>query len=232
VVANPITDYVPRPDPVVARPTWLECDGTLLSTIDLVGNGFVLLTGPNGNAWNQAAQRLASDISLSLKALTVGDDGIEIPMGNGWPHTVSTTLAPCWSDPMATWHGAALQKGETTLYAALSGIPGYGLSNTVMPSSKVAAMGVSLSGSKRRNLPGRDRGRTWRRGRALLLQGVPATAATSLRKALPFFLRPRLFGTARLASKCSDSPRALDDSSMSTAIMKSGLNQQISGQRR
>ena len=71
VVANPVTDYVASARPGGRAPhVWLERDGARVSTIDLVGKGFVLLTGPKGKAWSQAARRLASDTRLSLEALT------------------------------------------------------------------------------------------------------------------------------------------------------------------
>ena len=125
-VANPITDYVPSARPGGRAPhVWLECDGTRLSTIDLVGNGFVLLTGPNGKAWNQAAQRLASDISLSLKALTVGDDGIKDP-DRQWLATYGLDDAGAVlvrPDGYVAWRSPSMAEGpETTLCAALSGI--------------------------------------------------------------------------------------------------------------
>ena len=50
-VANPITDYVPSARPGGRAPhVWLERDGERLSTIDLVGNGFVLLTSHGGQS--------------------------------------------------------------------------------------------------------------------------------------------------------------------------------------
>src|SRR5260370_19682434 len=55
-VANPITDYVPSARPGGRPPhVWLERDGQRLSTIDLLGNGFVLLTRPAGPARREAA---------------------------------------------------------------------------------------------------------------------------------------------------------------------------------
>ncbi|MGH4025438.1 MAG: FAD-dependent oxidoreductase, partial [Pseudonocardiaceae bacterium] len=38
---------------------WLEHDGQRISTIDLFWDSFVLLTGPEGEAWAQAAEELA-----------------------------------------------------------------------------------------------------------------------------------------------------------------------------
>src|SRR5262249_33833411 len=60
VVPNPVTDYVPSGWPGVRAPhVWLRDDGeTKTSTIDLVGKGFLLLTGTKGAAWADAARGL------------------------------------------------------------------------------------------------------------------------------------------------------------------------------
>jgi putative polyketide hydroxylase len=70
-VANPITDYVPSARPGGRAPhVSLDRDGQRLSTIDLVGNGFVLLTSAAGTAWSAAAK------DLGLGAVTIGDGGL------------------------------------------------------------------------------------------------------------------------------------------------------------
>ena len=46
----------------------LERAGKPISTIDLFGDGFVLLAGPNGQAWAAAAKQ------LHIQAHVVGDD--------------------------------------------------------------------------------------------------------------------------------------------------------------
>jgi 2-polyprenyl-6-methoxyphenol hydroxylase-like FAD-dependent oxidoreductase len=74
-VANPITDYVPVARPGSRAPhVWLERDGARLSTIDLFGRGFVLLTGPAGKAWRDAGRAVADALGVPLEAFTVGDD--------------------------------------------------------------------------------------------------------------------------------------------------------------
>ncbi|MBN9487656.1 MAG: FAD-dependent monooxygenase [Alphaproteobacteria bacterium] len=68
-VSNPVTDYTPSAWPGVRAPhAWVKKAGTRVSTIDLVGNEFVLLTGANGGAWADAAQR------LEIKLITLGDE--------------------------------------------------------------------------------------------------------------------------------------------------------------
>jgi putative polyketide hydroxylase len=128
VVANPVTDYVASARPGCRAPhVWLERNGTRVSTIDLFGNGFVLLTGPKGKAWSQAAQRLASDIGLDFEALIVGDDGIEDADGQwlatyGLDDAGAVLVRPdghvAWRSPCMTMAPA------TTFGAALTGILG------------------------------------------------------------------------------------------------------------
>ncbi len=67
-VANPITDYVPSARPGGRAPhVSLERGGKRLSTIDLVGKDFVLLTSAAGKAWREAAQR------LGIRTVSIGD---------------------------------------------------------------------------------------------------------------------------------------------------------------
>jgi putative polyketide hydroxylase len=84
-VANRTTDYVPSARPGGRAPhMWLERNGARVSTIDLVGDGFTLLTGAKGEAWTGAAHRLAADAGLALKTFTIGNGQITDPDGQ-WP---------------------------------------------------------------------------------------------------------------------------------------------------
>jgi putative polyketide hydroxylase len=75
VIANPVTDYLPSACPGGRAPhVWLQGDdGERLSTIDLFGNGFVLLTGSRGKAWSGAAHALAGEAAPAIKTLTIDD---------------------------------------------------------------------------------------------------------------------------------------------------------------
>jgi len=69
VVANPVTDYTPSAWPGARAPhAWVQKDGGRVSTVDLVGNGFVLLTGAKGGAWADAAG------PLQVKPIVLGDE--------------------------------------------------------------------------------------------------------------------------------------------------------------
>jgi 2-polyprenyl-6-methoxyphenol hydroxylase-like FAD-dependent oxidoreductase len=60
VVPNPVTDYVPSAWPGVRAPhVWVRNEGEQkVSSIDLIGKGFVLFTGTKGAAWVDAARGL------------------------------------------------------------------------------------------------------------------------------------------------------------------------------
>jgi 2-polyprenyl-6-methoxyphenol hydroxylase-like FAD-dependent oxidoreductase len=75
-VANPVTDYHPGGRPGGRAPhAWLERDGVRLSTIDLLGDGFVLLAGEDGVTWRDAAVAAAGAAGVPLKAFVVGPGG-------------------------------------------------------------------------------------------------------------------------------------------------------------
>lgn len=66
MLPNPVTDYVPTARPGSRAPhVWLEHDGRRISTIDLFGRGFVLLTA-KGEAWFEAACTLQQGLEAQL----------------------------------------------------------------------------------------------------------------------------------------------------------------------
>ena len=129
ILANAITDYVPSARPGGRAPhVWLGREGATLSTIDLIGDGFVLLAGPKGKPWSVAAEGLAAGTNLRLKALTVGDEGIEDPEGH-WSKTYgvdddgAVLIRP---DGYVAWRRAAITtEPMPTLRGALAGILGW-----------------------------------------------------------------------------------------------------------
>jgi 2-polyprenyl-6-methoxyphenol hydroxylase-like FAD-dependent oxidoreductase len=61
---------------------WLERDGKRLSTIDLFGRSFVLLAGPEGAAWRDAARAAAKQFKgLELDAYCAGSQNLRDPEG-------------------------------------------------------------------------------------------------------------------------------------------------------
>jgi len=74
-VVDPISDYVPSARPGARAPhVFFQRDGVQISTIDVVGNGFILLTAGGGRIWAEAACELASDHSLPLKTQTIDEE--------------------------------------------------------------------------------------------------------------------------------------------------------------
>jgi len=82
-VADPVTDYVPSARPGGRAPhVRLTRGGEEISTIDLFGPHFTLLTGRDGAAWRQAARAIAIAWP-PLRAYTVGGNGeLGDPDGN------------------------------------------------------------------------------------------------------------------------------------------------------
>lgn len=64
---------------------WVEHEGQRISTLDLFGQDFVLLTGPDGQAWRPAASAAAAHLSLDLVAYCLGPDGDVRTSRNTWP---------------------------------------------------------------------------------------------------------------------------------------------------
>ncbi|MBA4489810.1 FAD-dependent monooxygenase [Paracoccus sp. S1E-3] len=55
---------------------WLDHGGKRISSIDLGGKGrFVLLTGPGGEGWRNAAAALADRLGIALPVISIGPDG-------------------------------------------------------------------------------------------------------------------------------------------------------------
>lgn len=75
-VEDPITQYAPSARPGRRAPhVWLERGGERISTIDLFGPRFVLLTGRLGQAWRAAAEALSDPTRPPLIACSIGGDG-------------------------------------------------------------------------------------------------------------------------------------------------------------
>ena len=74
-IDDPVTEYVPSARPGSRAPhVWLTRDDQQISTIDLFGPHFVLLAGPDGDAWRRAAQAIGPSWP-PLTVFTVGPDG-------------------------------------------------------------------------------------------------------------------------------------------------------------
>ena len=73
---DPVSDYVRSGRPGHRAPhAWLERDGERCSTLDLLGECFVLLAGSEGGAWKEAAQAASAALDVRVAVHTIGDGG-------------------------------------------------------------------------------------------------------------------------------------------------------------
>jgi 2-polyprenyl-6-methoxyphenol hydroxylase-like FAD-dependent oxidoreductase len=54
---------------------WLQRNGETISTLDLLGHNFVLLTGPEGAPWRDCAEQAAKRLQIELDTHCIGDSG-------------------------------------------------------------------------------------------------------------------------------------------------------------
>ena len=64
---------------------WVTHQGRWISTLDLFGPEFVVLAGPAGEPWCQAARRAAGERGIGLSAYRVGPSGDLIDPAGQWP---------------------------------------------------------------------------------------------------------------------------------------------------
>jgi hypothetical protein len=63
---------------------WVEREGQRISTLDLLDGRFVLLTGPDGTAWGEAASGVAASLGIELAAYRIGSDGELLDLEKKW----------------------------------------------------------------------------------------------------------------------------------------------------
>ncbi|MEU7166100.1 FAD-dependent monooxygenase [Streptomyces morookaense] len=63
---------------------WLRRGSETISTIDLFWDSYVLLTGPGGTAWAQAAEPVAEKLGIPLRTVTLGASGGLLPVDRDW----------------------------------------------------------------------------------------------------------------------------------------------------
>ena len=79
-VDDSFADYTPSASPGCRAPhIWLGSDNELLSTHDLFGPSFTVLTGPQGDTWRPAAARAAQQLQVPISTYLVGGPGITDP---------------------------------------------------------------------------------------------------------------------------------------------------------
>jgi hypothetical protein len=85
-VADPYREHVPTARPGHRAPhVWLEFHGKVTSTLDLFGRELVMLAGPEGKTWCEAASTLSAEMGAPIKAYQVGaSDGDLVAPSRDW----------------------------------------------------------------------------------------------------------------------------------------------------
>ena len=88
--ASPVgIELLERPEELIGLPgtrvphLWVEQHGQRLSTLDLLDGRFVLLVGPAGTPWREAAPGVAGSLGVDLAAYRLGADLLDPE--DGWP---------------------------------------------------------------------------------------------------------------------------------------------------
>jgi putative polyketide hydroxylase len=75
VMVSTIAEYRPTARPGARAPhSWVMWQGRQISTVDVYDGGFILLTGPDGTGWTDAAARIGEELGLPLKSFVLGRD--------------------------------------------------------------------------------------------------------------------------------------------------------------
>lgn len=96
-------------------------DGKSTSVLDYIGGDFLLVAGPAGRAWIQAAERLKKEYAVPLTSIHISTD-VTDPEGN-WPkrHGIADDGALLVRpDGFVTWRSSGLHEHYGTLRHALS----------------------------------------------------------------------------------------------------------------
>jgi putative polyketide hydroxylase len=129
VIDDPVTQYVPSARPGCRAPhVWLRRDGAQLSTTDLFGPRFVLLTGARGAVWLDAAAALAGPARPPLVAHMIGGDGTLADGDVAWADAYGVAddgAVLVRPDGHVAWRSAASADApRDVLQAALDGVLG------------------------------------------------------------------------------------------------------------
>ncbi|HEX4221165.1 MAG TPA: FAD-dependent monooxygenase [Pseudonocardiaceae bacterium] len=88
---------------------WLDRSGERISTIDLFWDSFVLLHGPDGQAWATAATKAAESLGVPLRTYSVGKNADLVPLDRDWEAAYgvkSDGAALIRPDAFVSWRGA------------------------------------------------------------------------------------------------------------------------------
>jgi tetracenomycin A2 monooxygenase-dioxygenase len=92
---------------------WLSRAGERISTIDLFWGEFVLLIGPQGEAWADAGERVAKQLTIPLRTESVGRGGTLVPTDWDWAETYGVSAGGAVlvrPDAFVAWRSPKLVK--------------------------------------------------------------------------------------------------------------------------
>src|SRR5262245_56560408 len=105
---------------------WLERGGQRISTLDLFDGRFILLAGPGGAPWCEAAVGVATALEIDLATYRLGADGDVLDLEDGWQAKLGASpegAVLVRPDGFVAWRSAGLVANpETRLVQALSSI--------------------------------------------------------------------------------------------------------------
>ena len=112
-VEDSYSDYVQSATPGCRAPhVWLGRPDAELSTLDLLGPAFTLLTAARGGAWGAAAAEVARDLGIHIDTYTIGAAGLDDHGVSRGP-MASPTMARCSCVRTGTSRGGALRVRST-----------------------------------------------------------------------------------------------------------------------
>jgi 2-polyprenyl-6-methoxyphenol hydroxylase-like FAD-dependent oxidoreductase len=101
---------------------WLQRDGEPVSTVDLTGRQLVLLAGPGGGAWCDAARAAAAALDVPLAAYRVAADGDLVDADGAFPSLYGTGNAGAVllrPDGFVAWRAVAADAGAEAVLAGV-----------------------------------------------------------------------------------------------------------------
>jgi putative polyketide hydroxylase len=117
-VDDDYSDYAPCATPGCRAPhVWLGAESEPVSTLDLFGAGFTVLTGPGGAIWRKAAAVAAQELGVPIASYAIGDPGLAdhtntffdlYGMGCGGAILVRPDGYVAWRNPTGSCDGAPL----------------------------------------------------------------------------------------------------------------------------
>lgn len=101
---------------------WVEQQGRRISTLDLFGKSFVLLTGKDGMQWSTAAQAIAARRGIDLNAYCIGGNGDLVDLDGRWSSSYGVTASGAVlvrPDGFVGWRIASMEDIEGALEQTL-----------------------------------------------------------------------------------------------------------------